>query len=112
MSDFYWEDEGGFYADMDYEAHLQMIMDDDEYEDYIRSEKLDLLRKQRLVNQKGKFIIQANKNGKVIYLQDQRISKSGYWTQFKSNARVFIDKNKAQSIVDGLKYNNPRVVKV
>lgn len=110
MSDFYWEDEGGFYADMDYEAHLQMTMTEEEYEKHIRSEKLDALRNLRLLNQKGKFLIQAKKNGKVIYLQDQKISKGGYWTQFKSNARVFTDKVEAQNLAKTFKYNNPIVV--
>ena len=65
MGDCYWEDEGGFYADMDYEAHLQMKMDDDEYEEYLHEKKREL----RLANQKGKYLISANKNGKTIYLQ-------------------------------------------
>lgn len=110
MSDFYWEDEGGIQADMDYEAHLQMEMDDDEYEEYIRKEKLNILRKHRLLNQKGKFLIQANKNGKIIYLQDQRISKGGYWTQFKANARIFNNKIEAENLAKTFKYNNPIVV--
>lgn len=105
MSDFYWEDEGGLYADMDY-------MDDDEYEEYEKERKLNDLRERRVYQQHGKYLIVATKNNKTIYLQDQRISNGGYWTQFNANARVFTDKNKAQSIVNGFKYNNPRVIKV
>ena len=110
MSDFYWEDEGGFYADMDYEARIQMEMNDDEYEEHIKNVKLDLIRKQRLLNQKGKYLIQAKKNGKVIYLQDLRISQGGYWTQFKANARVFTDRKKAEKLASTFKYNSPKVI--
>ena len=110
MSDFYWEDEGGLYADMDYEAHLQMEMDDDEYEEYERENKLKIVRERRLLKQRGKYLIAATKNGRTIYLQDQRISNGGYWTQFKANARVFTDSSIAQSIANGFKYNNPRVI--
>lgn len=110
MGDCYWEDEGGFYADMDYEAHLQTVMSDEEYEKYERNQKLNFLRQQRLLRQKGKFLIQANKKGKTIYLQDRRISKGGYWTQFKANARVFCAKDEAETFAKKFKYNNPKVV--
>lgn len=110
MSDCYWEDEGGFYADMDYEAQLQIEMSEEEYEEHLKNEKLNILRNQRLLKQKGKFLIQAKKNGKIIYLQDQRISNGGYWTQFKSNARVFSDKIEAQNLAKTFKYNNPVVI--
>jgi len=106
MSDFYWEDDGGLQADMDYEAHLQATMTEEEYTEHLREQQ----RQIRLFNQKGNYIITATKNGKTLYLQDQKISKGGYWTQFKANARIFTDRKKAEEIAKTFRHNNPKVV--
>ena len=70
------------------------------------------LRKQRLLNQIGKYIIVAYKDGKKLYLQDQRISNGGYWTQFQANARVFNTQAEAEKVNAYFHLGNPRVVLV
>ena len=118
MGDCYWEDEGQYWADVDFD----MSYEEDKFyadlyfptlDDYreCRERVLEQMIKQRLVNQKGKYLISANKNGKILYLQDRRISTGGYWTQFKANARVFTDKRVAEKLANSFKYNNPKVIR-
>ena len=119
--EYYDDDEGGHFAEMDFEAEMC-----DEYDGecencelrmtcasstYLKEKTLEGMRKKRLKDQKGMYLITCNKGGKTLYLQDQRISNKGFWTQFKSNAKVFILKETAEKVVSTLHYNDPKVVK-
>ncbi len=73
---------------------------------------LDALRKDRLVRLTGKYVITCKKDGKTLYLQDQRISNKGYWTQFKANARAFSLKETAERVMNTLRYNNPKITRI
>lgn len=77
-----------------------------------RRRKIRKDRERRLENQKGKYIILADKGQKTLYLQDKNISSGGYWTQFQSNARVFETEESALKVVSYFKLGNPRVVQV
>ena len=77
-----------------------------------RRRKIRKDRERRLENQKGKYIILADKGRKTLYLQDNNISSGGYWTQFQSNARVFETEESALKVVSYFRLGNPRVVQV
>lgn len=77
-----------------------------------RRRKIRKDRERRLENQKGKYIILADKGYKTLYLQDKNISSGGYWTQFQSNARVFETEESALKVVSYFRLGNPRVVHV
>lgn len=95
--------------------------DEGEYDDYEeekivnaieRQHELNKLRSRRIREQKGKYIIIANKGSKKLYLQDQKISSGGYWTQFRSNARTFNTAEEANKVLSYFHLGNPRAVLV
>lgn len=88
------------------------LFEDEEVEEIERQRQLNRIRSKRLNNQKGKYIIVGNAYNCSIYLQDRRISKNGYWTKYKANARTFNTKEEAEKVVAYFKYNEPKVVKV
>ena len=77
-----------------------------------RRHELNKLRSRRIREQKGKYIIIANKGSKKLYLQDQKISSGGYWTQFRSNARTFNTAEEANKVLGYFHLGNPRAVLV
>lgn len=92
------EDIGGEFANDDYWA------------DYMDRIEEDRCRREK--NLKGKYLIvcKAPSNGRLLYLQDRRISKRGFWTKFKNNALGFSSKSGAEKVCSKLKYNNPSVI--
>lgn len=101
------EDIGHDMAMADYLAELSIRREtarEDIKDDRIKREKALI----------GKYLVicDGNKSKKTVYLQDNRISKGGYWAQFKSNALGFKSKDDAVTEKNKFKYNNPRVVLV
>lgn len=68
-------------------------------------------RQNRLRNLAGKYVVvtKGRSSGRQVFLQDQRISDKGYWTQFLSNAYGFIDQSSAEQYRKKFKFNNPKV---
>lgn len=79
-----------------------------EKEDYLKMQ-----RTERIMNLMGKCVIiaESTKNpGEVIYIQDQKLSRKGFWTKFMANARGFETAEEAGQVIAKLKYNNPRIM--
>lgn len=59
----------------------------------------------------GKHIILANSvsGNKIIYFQDPRISRGGFWTEFITNAKTFQTIAQAEREMAPIKLNNPRI---
>lgn len=66
----------------------------------------------KLLSEKYIVATTGKSSGKVVFFQDQNISKGGFWTQYLSNALGFTDLEKAIQISKGFKYGNPRVAVV
>lgn len=68
-------------------------------------------RKLRVKLLSGKYVLTTigKSSNKIVFFQDQKISKGGYWTQYLSNAFGFSDLSKAIQMAKGFKYGNPRV---
>ncbi len=70
--------------------------------------------KSHIPAEKKRYVIVCDSphDGHLLYLQDRRISNTGYWTNFKDNARIFDENAKsfANSIINRLKFNNPRLI--
>ena len=102
----------------DYDATEAEYLEDTDGIDYLTREesfkqsRLEAARKERLSRMKDKHVIVADGHSHMIYLQDRTISKRGFWTRFKANARVFGTKQEADTECAKFRYNNARVVKV
>lgn len=86
-------DVGGDWADLD---HLADIKED---------------RQRRMRSLIGKYVIvtKGKSSGRNTFLQDRRVSTGGYWTQFLSNAFGFDTIDRAEKVMSGFKYGNPRI---
>lgn len=91
-------DIGGEFAKYDYLLEVRADLEED--------------RSRRLKNIKGKYVVICDGKNKLLYLQDRRISKNHYWTQYIANAITFSDLNSAKTECLKLKFNNPRVALV
>ncbi len=103
-------EEASYLYDQEIDDWFDEYEDDEEYKEHMQRERLDITRRRRLASQRGKYIIKAHTNGHDIYLQDQKISKHGYWTQYKANARVFDTQDAATNVIQHIKYNNPQII--
>lgn len=94
------EDIGGQLADAEFLADQQVRLD------YIKDD-----RKRRVRELAGQFVLvtDGRSSGKLVFYQDLRISKGGYWTQYLSNALGFKDLKEAQQVAERFKYGNPRI---
>jgi len=95
-------------------TEAQLMEDDWDYSDIdILADRDDIKadRERRLDSLVGKYVISsfAIKTKRQVYLQDQRISKGGYWTQYLSNALGFVSFEAAQKVLVKYKYNNPTI---
>lgn len=97
-------DIGGDMADLDMQAERDAIR-------HSRTQYIKDDRKRRLKNLAGTYVISAKgySSGKLTFIQDPKISKGGYWTQFLSNAQGFSDLTEAKEYLRKLKYNNPKI---
>ncbi|PFA75837.1 hypothetical protein [Bacillus cereus] len=68
-------------------------------------------RKLRVKSLSGRYVVATTgkSSNKIVFFQNQKVSKGGYWTQYLSNAFGFDDLAKAIQIAKGFKYGNPRV---
>lgn len=74
----------------------------------IIQEKAERLRKLR-----GKFAIIANsKSGKIMYLQDRKLSNERWWTYFLDCAVGFTSHEMCLEYLKKYRYNKPRVITV
>lgn len=71
-----------------------------------KHERLERLHNQYVVAMPGRA------TGRMTFLQDQRVSTGGYWTQYLSNARGFKTEAAATRHASSLRYGNPRVARV
>lgn len=93
-----------------------LYMGDEILEEGLEEQRSDLkeLREERKIKLIGKYLVVCDgiKSKKLCYLQDQRISSKGYWTNYMSNAIGFTNRNEAIRELKKLRYNNPRIVLV
>ena len=68
-------------------------------------------RKRRHEELIGKYIVVADgvSSKKLVYYQDPRYSRGGYWTEFITNARTYQTISQAERDMASIKLNNPRV---
>lgn len=92
-------------------AHMSLISSNNSnkkqtYRENIKNVSMDEIR-----SQKGVLIVcDSPHDGHLIYYQDKKKSKKGFWTNYRDNALVFYDRILADQIVAKLRYNNPRVI--
>ncbi|MCU7667690.1 hypothetical protein [Bacillus thuringiensis] len=68
-------------------------------------------RKRRVKLLSGKYVVATTgkSSGHIVFFQDQKVNKGGYWTRFLSNALGFNDLSTAVQLAKGFKFGNPRV---
>ena len=62
----------------------------------------------------NKYVIVCKgiKTKKKVYLQDRKVSKGGWWTNYLSNAIGYVSLKAAKEKCKSFKHNSPKVMKV